>query len=625
MNVRGVSIITDQAFGARTRSQSLVRFALIAITALVIAGCNNGQRKAKSYSYDRAYQNLENMTLSKVLRNERSPADTLDLIGDGSGQLGRPCTKIGQGANDGTGPSTCKCAFFYNLGGVSGSGDTPIFADTVYYEKDLIRCKIPNAIPPSVVQYNISVQYAGANQYSNEVVFQTQQSQGIAASPVDENTFAKVYRYQCTDVITVTHNFWGQTPTGRIYDRDLSEDPRLTTPMNYYTTNLGGAVALASRTGSGWDCPSNPLDTAIQYPNASTAGAAAVTAALNQQPGDMASSIPLGQANGNPAVRMLAKYDMRIGSLADDWIFPRVAGEDRHTFYLAKSPTGVFTSPVNSMIAPNRNTDPTGQNGTPPIGYAAFSNPNYSQGESCPADVPLPAGYEWAKLWLFHASFEYRTQPTVDPSIAFQSHPQFAPINDKMFILCSSDPSKNAIAYSANYSSYFPATPANNNLYGSDCQNINAANAPLWRAVAYEGKWGIASSDAPTAACMRADNPNGIASESNTAPRAGIVTTPLDAPGSRARFDYIYVVTPTSINSSQMQSKSQEALKYYPTRLLSSIECRSDNLANCASARHVPPYQLIQRSDIGENLDALQNQMGRPYKFPLCVLRKTNP
>src|SRR5690606_26143957 len=89
---------------------------------------------------------------------------------------------------------------------------------------------------------------------------------------------------------------------------------------------------------------------------------------------------------------------------------------DRTNFVLAREKSGLFSVPVNSLIAPNiyTTTPPADGSGLstgqyPPLGYAARPIAT-SEGERCPSaeEVDIPDGYHWAKLWAWRVGVQSR-------------------------------------------------------------------------------------------------------------------------------------------------------------------------------------------------------------------------
>jgi hypothetical protein len=326
------------------------------------------------------------INLLRVLKSAHAPQSEFDLLGDGTGQIGRYCVGVG-------GEASCQCRFKYVT--PAGAQET-LDVDPTYSEADLLRCSY-SEIQSGVSTIDVSIHFIEANKFSNTFSYSFPGGGSLpgGGDPTAIATFIEPMRYQCRDVVYIPYLFERlDRPSGsKIYDPFQSENSRLTYPLNFYTSNLARAIGLYSNIvqpgGSGVE---NGPEANAYY-----------DCALN------AKSLP-GWAN------------LRIYSLAPDpsgshEIFPGTSEAiNRSKFLLARDATGVFNKPVNGRFAPPSETQPAGlftrytppgqnppANTLPPLGYAAAPI-----GEACP-NIPIPAGHRWVKVWQFQAALPNRT------------------------------------------------------------------------------------------------------------------------------------------------------------------------------------------------------------------------
>lgn len=358
-------------------------FTLIIITLM---SCTNNRfdsisplvKKTSTTPLDRIIIPVEEtpIILTRVLRNATSPTSTFDLIGDGTGAMGKGCmSKDTENSTQSKGESTCTCAYSYTL----SNGSTESYeAPTTYHEGNVIRCLYVD-IPTAVKSVKVRIHQTTLDTYSNSISFNLN-NRNITLDPTEASTFAQVQRYQCRDLLWIPNSLAPDT----IYDPFQSEDPHNSIPMNFYTTNLGASQAIYGGGMSSvtppknWNCPSIPND---------------------------------------PHLKMdLTLYSAGPDSAGSKKIYPPSGSSfDRSTFYLARRATSVFDVPVNAYIAPEINTlSPDAQGnqtaGAPPIGYGASPISTGIPGqETCPdLSIAKPTGYHWVKVWLYRMAMPGR-------------------------------------------------------------------------------------------------------------------------------------------------------------------------------------------------------------------------
>jgi len=588
------------------------------------------------------------LTLTNVVRTVTDPSGSFDLVGDGTGSIGQFC--VGTDPNSGdTGPSSCTCSYSYTK--TDGSVEQFDAAST-YREANLLRCKM-TGIPAGTTDAKVRIFLTTASVYSNEVIFRFQGS-GLTINLSDIASFAEAKRYQCRDSIVISYLLDSQ-----VYDPVLSDDPTLSYPLNFYSTNAGGAITalvfkqstVPQAGGSGWTCPSRPNDPR-------------------------------------------AGLDLRIFSATPDAagsknIYP-VANRsiDRSTFLLAKTSTGVFTVPVNAYIAPvavSSAADPL----VPPLGFGATPIPRANgSGEDCPTNITIPANTQWVKLWLFRGSLADRKVPDSSqiPSIgkihcasstltwqggavhrACTDNPGAAAggadttpastndsiLADRLFGLnftngmclslsepkakcahllppfsgtgagCTTDtvaglPQRNQASL------YTPDANDNWQGYarGTDVYALKPIVAPLPPTNTSTVGCGVQSpqrtSQSSLNSCLFADADAVIPHDRNP------TMISLDNNGV-SRFDYLFVVSPPSVMVNDFKMGTSIALAYTPYRFYSPEFCRSADPDNPLTPGDCDEARTIQYGfkfhDVSSNGDAPAGDPNRLPVFPVCALQ----
>ncbi len=545
--------------------------------------------------------------LTQVLASNSDPANTLDLVGDGSGQFGQFCQAPGSSGDSGgatsggTGDSNanCRCVFNYT----KPSGSTEQFETAIVYtEGDLIRCK-RSGIPSGVDTVKISLKLVNADVTSNAVTFNL--LNGSAVLDLTQTTsYQSILRYQCKDTVIAPALFPDESG---IYDPILSEDPALSYPLNFYTNNIGGAVAVyvnnpdaKPQGGAGFLCPSKPNDTA-------------------------------------------AGMDLRLFSIQSDGasklIYPPQGSiNDRATFYLAKASTGVFKVPVNAYIAPNSISSPPDAEGkpqgggvAPSIGFGASPIVTGDGMETCPgSDVTIPTGYKWVKLWLFRASIADRKIPgsSIFKTVGWIGcNP--GSFDGAVGGVCDGSAANPCIVNSCTSTDYQRRVMGNKRCYtvptdatahctnGAQCDDNALAKAyanPTAGFTRWTANTGTGTVDTDYFA-LAADT---IVSSNS------IQFVSLDKGVSR--YDFVFVVTPTNIMTRHFKNGSAESLPYTPYRYMTTVDCPStvtdpDGDATCIlNSNHIIRYGF-KAYDVGTNGDSDKEDPARLPVFPVCALQ----
>jgi hypothetical protein len=568
------------------------------------------------------------LSLSQVVRTNSNAASELDLIGDGSGAMGRFCIASDNGgADDGTGASTCTCEYSYTR--TDGSAET-VEVDTSYHELDLIRCA-STGIPTNISFFTVRVHVTNSDTFSNSVTFQVG-SDSVTLNTADEASFLPVTRFQCRESLFISYAF-----DNNFYDPFQSEDPRLVYPMNFYTTNMGDSIARFVDSvqivgGAGFVCPTNTNDP--------TQG-----------------------------------VDLTLYSVSSDGgsnrIFP-VSGSlhDRANFVLAREATGVFSVPISAILAPAVSTGGQNANGStaPELGFAAEPVPgSEADEETCPTDVEIPDGYQWAKLWLFRSSLAKRKaifpdqmmasgglfcnpgtwqtanidedSSSLDPVIVdcttnggtvADSEAGSTKLADRVYSVSSTQVCLNLQDGNEVFDPGINACPANANHTGAGCTTDLNTGAQIDTEFdvfrAGSDIWQFAAGTA--VACDTTDgfpDPFNLCETTagfHTPHQEDGATTDVDA---QERFDFLFVVSPPEITTADMKAENSAARPYIPFRFFQSSDCISGNpdapafSGDCSINRKID-YRFVAYS-IDTQGDAPADDPDRLPDFPVCVLQ----
>jgi hypothetical protein len=452
------------------------------------------------------------------------------------------------------------------------------------------------------------------------------------------NNFLNMQRWQCKDVVTIYSPWSGSGSSGAgsnsMYDPVQSDDPDMSYPLNFYTGNFGAAFSYFSSgspsTLQNWNCPTIP---------------------------------------NNPN---LPGYDLRVWSVGPDTagssnIYPPTGSAfDRSTFYVAKQAAGIFNVPLNTYIAPTLYGQVGGTGSSAPSGYGVSPTFVSSTQETCGdgTTTNIPAGYQWAKLWLFRADLAdryYRTSaaigsvtincnPSTDSSgaIAFpycygSTAPQpdgitylnstaAIPLSDRIISNEGNTASGNIMCINfdgtsveSTYSGCVSGNQAPGCQSGTETTALFGAGTdhytpPLYNGAPNASKYtGVGLSDplniltAETGQYVPKDlNPTSTDLDANTAGTAN------------ARYDFLFVVTPVTVMAYQMENTASSLnYPYTPYRFPSKQDCQSSNPNNPAFSGDCNPSKIIHYGlklhDISTNGDPGNTTSNLVY--PMCVLQ----
>lgn len=605
--------------------------------------------------------------LSRVLRSQADPGGQFDLIGDGSGALQNYCNPTN---GDPTEAGLCQCVYSY----IEPSGSSFVVAvDPVHIESDLIRCPY-SVIPPDVTQVQTRLYFVPADLYSNTYLFQF--SLDVPASSLaDISNYVKPLRFQCKSHVYISH--MGDSSDGgggnlitTVYDPIQSEDPALAYGFNFFTSNAGGAVALYSSQPDSsqklWECP-----------------------------GDLTAGSPLGldyTLFSRKTDGQSSRIYPPVGSVFDRSTF-FVAKKKVGLFTMpinAPLMPGVANSlpDINGNVAPG--LAPVLGWGVPPVPAAGGEN---CPGSNVAIPSGYHWAKLWlfrASMPVRYAIDSPLIRNTVvtcspgtwasDPSVPLVNNtpgnfiPLYPDCADRVAgrgcldTGCSTMENTNG---SQLVDRILLIPTAGNNPAAARCVKLGTgsnsalragfstlsdasglaapfinANYPLgsdaWYFrdyVSYQQSCGPQTADIlnlckrPTAS-GEINIPDQIPHHSGTAPSPlprMAIDQNSDGSGFSSRFDYVFVVTPTSISKRQMEEASADlsdnhpALPYIPYRFLPASACNSTDPSNAPPGDCLPQNKLfyqIKLHDMTLNSDNPSSEGAqRNVTFPVCVLQ----
>jgi hypothetical protein len=623
------------------------------LIAFVCTSCTNGGLTTQGTASTTTGTSSANLitsatpliNITSIVRDTLDPNGTIDIIGDNTTAIGTYC--VGTGSSGGaanTGPSTCTCDYTFTP--VNSSSTETLSVATTYFEGNLLKCPLA-AIPVNVASVQVTVTVTTQSNTSAPFIFNLS-SNATGLNTSSAASFSEVYRYTCRDIVTIEDLFDTAAGGGSgIYDPLQSEAPTTSYPLDYYATNLGATLnafaggAAGVTAPSGWNCPANPIT-----PTSDFHVTIYSESALNGS-----ELISGGFTAGNAQIPM--NYDPTN---------PTETFNARSTFYLANTATGIFNVPLNAYITPtihsfNLNADGSVAGGVPPIGYGAAPITGSIAGtESCPTNVPIPAGFTWVKVWLFRAGL---------PTRKFMTSSKFQTVGN---ISCNPGNFPN---YNAATGQSYTAQPYTNlpfnDCYGGTPGTSNSLDTPTTAGglVSREiegtlmcvndvaaGSTSIAAGSAILNAPYNTLNPPpapgsdvwtdvlGYAPEAcgsaTVSDPLSVCLAPFHLPIDGAptpeniddpanpRFDFLFVVSPPTVMTSDMSNAGGLTYQQYaPYRFRTDSDCAANNpdTAGCNTAGALTMYG-IKFYDVGTAGDIPST--GGVGTFPVCALQPAN-
>ena len=637
-----------------------------AALALIVSGCTNNLSGVSTSGSNTTGIGLNGSTqifsITNVIQDQTNPAGTIDVVGDGTGAMSTYCTAgsgdpnagvdgIG-GANSAgtiagsgqTGTSNCGCTYAWSDPATGATGSVNV--NTSYHESNMIECPYSvEFFPSDVTQVSVSIFLISNDTQpaTNTINLNLGNGSGSGISLTSAANYVQVSRYQCRDIQSIPYLggiAGGQLGTGNtIYDPILSEDPELTYPLDFYTTNLGGTYASYIQNSASlydWNCPSNPNDP--NYGNNTTL------------------------------------YSVGADSSGSVEIYPPAGSAfDRSTFYVSKTLAGVFTVPLNSYIAPTMVSATSNIGG--PVGYGAAPIVTGTNQESCPV-VSIPSGYHWVKVWLFRADLQdrrYATSPAVsqvgaiacNPSVDFPNSVADPVFPDCAGACATATCTETCTGSSAGCTLAGTGVLADRVLAGAGLPN-NATPYPMCVDLNHpdtiSGGSPNGGAGATTDAVTNAQYADYTAFGLGTdiwLPKALKVTSgsanlvdPLDLFGKKygsglnssesvpkdealtsidldlgqPRYDFVFVVTPTTAMAADMENSSNSSnYPYIPFRFPTAADCLSSNPNFPTGPGDCNPAKIIHYGlklhDVSSNGDPPASDPNEAGVFPLCALQ----
>jgi hypothetical protein len=565
--------------------------------------------------------------LSQVQKTPSNPGQTFDLIDDGSGSFATNCPIDPAGAanaDPSLTPTICECSYSYSS---ASAPNQQVFTAVTYHESDLMRCSYVG-IPADVKTVSIAVHVKTTDAYSTSINYKLANSGGAYVDFSNIINYVSPVRYQCRDTIFIPYIFDAAT----VYDPVQSEDVHLSYPIDFYASSLGAAIsAYVGSNNANWNCPG------ILNPSAYLSGS------LSTPSSALATYTAANHINLN--------VYSKVALHGSKQIYPPGITDDRSTFFLLKAtygvtPVGTFSVAVNSILAPGIVTS----SGTlAPLGYGALPIATGGSGsgtETCPSPsaVAIPAGYQWMKLWQFRSSLPQRTYATsgATPSIAnvtgIVCNPGEFSVTQAAYVDCAYD------AASTNLSNLSAAHPfSDRHIQGSaQCIQLDDGSGNYCLANTHPGPGCTAGGD-----LWKAENiadatgsmgcfANPKLDPMNICPAAvkqpinfNVGSGQLDTGANATRYDFLFVVTPPTINLADMlnTASSSPSLPYQPYRFMANTDCNSPDpdaplLGDCNPKYSLTNYAL-KLHDVSNNGDPPANDPNRAGVFPVCVLQKT--
>lgn len=591
------------------------------LTAIALSSCTNSNFKSKLSSIGSIEATPPSDTgpvvpITQVVKSSKDPTSTFDILGDGTGAIGQVCTEdtgekaqtpagSGEGDSDKTtrGQTTCNCAFTYT----KGTGEVETFeVPTIYHENNLLRCRF-TGLPTAVQSVKVKIHVRTLGAFSNEIEFKFDGT-GAATDLSNPLNFVRVERFECKDILTFPYMFdYRAAGEINVYDPIQSESPHISYPLNFYTSNMGLSLALYAGGIEGlapstdFNCSPNPRD--------------------------------------EPKIPIFSQAPDSNGSKL---IFPTQAGSlDRSTYYLSRKRLGIFNVPVNAYLAPGIPSHSPAKDGTqsgaPPLGFGASPVPAGTGKEKCPdSSIAIPEGFKWVKVWLFRMGLPFRKKLVSPAIIALNdiacnpgnfAPSSFPPPHNAVFPDCSGSPNLSDSSFASRFAlgtgMCFNVTAGGTGL--PDSPTISPAFAPfgfapgtdIWANVGADPdfKCGGRQPIDPTHACS---GPPGSVPFDNQIAAFDVDDT------NNNRFDFIFVVTPDTVNSADMISISSPIRQTHtPFRFLTRDDCNSPDPDLPLQTGDCDPTFALRNYGLKLNdVTTPGDQTGTP-SFPVCALQPT--
>lgn len=667
---------TDQKTGMKS---------LLALCAsiVILSGCTNLGSNVRSRSGTSTVTTTEGsnygLQISQVLLTPTDSTNgTITIVGANPGDIGAACDhRLQQPVLDEEGEPTempesaaelCSCTYKY----IRSSGLNEEFSQpAAYAESNIIRCNLPPTNLMAGVSYaDIQIRVIKTNIYSNPIRYNL--TGGEFLDPSSPTSFVQVSRFQCRDRVSIPYGFQ-QLGEGEWapYNPILSEDPQLSYPLNFYFTNYFAAMQafIAVNSGSGgegedeiinpWVCPTVPND-----PNV---------------------GMELGLFSVSPDSGGSIKVFPPTGSVFDRSTF-FLARKKSGIFTL---PVNVYGAPgvTTADLGSGGSSDPAALGS---LGYGVPATTQANGSETCPdTSVPIPAGFRWVKVWQFRASLSPRQQPDPNRQFAKsalfcnpgRATPSAAPTGTPGFVFGNCEGGTELPADDSVFASraYLPSSTEGAPVSQNACFELNHPTASVWPTACNDplngGPGSGAGCTARSSGAQKSEysayarasdiwyfllappsgsspsgggssGSNGICGGGNidnmnmcssfTSPSyptfnqsipysSDVSFLPLDG-STQVRYDFVYTVSPTSVNLQDMLNPSSTIAlpyvpyRYYPGGCVSGDPNSPAFVGDCSADQKIS--YGIKIHDVGSNGDAPPgSESGRLPVFPVCALQ----
>lgn len=569
----------------------LKHFGLLSLIFFV--SCNNfkdslSKLSVPSSDLTNASSDTSQFVLLQVIPSP-SGISSLDLVGQNQ-QFDTYCAS-----------TSCSCKFQYTQTNV---GQVVVESPVNYQESDLIRCS--NPVPAGLSSFQVRLRNSDDSARSNWITVNmnngtfggTQQFLDLTSI----ESFSQIERYQCR-IRHVIGRFFNSTPnlaaSSDVYDPIQSEDPNLVYPFNFFTDNTAESILRIQKGADPkWDCSITGNLTGAAYP-----------LWANPMVFSNATCAGLSSACTNEGWLMYPTAQLGSGALASAATL--TTATSRASFHLAKSSYSVFDRPVYGMKYPVTELgtgDPaTAQSSTLRLGYAAGTVASGTS-SSCPTNITLPANSRWAKLWMYRASFAppqfVKSVPSgQSQTVCYTKDATFYPgCEDATGILDSiAEPLSNARARRVVLGS--------GGVTANACYTIGVPGTDLWTRSGED--FGNAGANLPWNIA-----PGATVSPADSAVEVSAVNGTTDNPQGTDYTDYLFVVTPESVNDNDMRNGNIP--EYRPQTFRKRTDCSGNDPSDvtCTANFQNAIQWSIDTSGIGDSV---------PNQFPVCVIQRVNP
>ncbi len=569
-----------------------VSFHLGLLILVFAIGCNNFKDSLSKLSVPRsdltnASSDTSQFVLVQVIPSP-SGVSSLDLIGQNQ-QFETYCAS-----------SSCSCKFQYTQTNV---GQVVVESPITYQEADLIRCS--NPVPAGLASFQVRIRNSDDSAKSNWITVSmnsgtfggTQQFLDLTSV----ESFSQIERYQCR-IRHVIGRFFNSTPnlaaSSDVYDPIQSEDPNLIYPFNFFTDNTADSIMRIQKGADPkWDCSITGNLNGNAYP-----------VWANPMVFSNATCTGYNSTCTSEGWLMYPTAQLSSGTLQSSATL--TTATTRASFQLAKSSYSVFDRPVYGMKYPVTELgtgDPaTSQSPTLRLGYAAGTVAS-GNSSSCPTNITLPANTRWAKLWMYRASFAPPQYVKSVPSgqsqaICFTGGASYYPgcvVDDDRLDLLTA----------------FGSTLSRRVVLGSGGVTANACYST---GIVAPDVWTRSSENFGNAGASLPWNigPGATVSPADSSVEVSAVNGTTDNPQGTDYTDYLFVVTPESVNDNDMRNGNIPEYRPQTFRKRSDCSGNDPSDASCTAFFQNSIQWNIDTSGIGDTV---------PNQFPVCVIQRVNP